>query len=223
MATRPRDSQWSKVLRAEKAAIRQLELPSLNRGEIEDIVYELEKSRWMRTKQPKFRSYPLTNHGLKVLGGRSRHPLWCIDQDSAGFHSDSWYVQLHPTTQYTAAHDPGSSHYAAHLHVIHAVLHYVIPLHQAQHGPEFCRLYIQTTRQFLGKDAAKVLEEKLRLERCKTRVVSEEARAKARFRAQGRDLQRQRDNEPNPLTPKKSKKAADLASMRDRLNQGDSS
>lgn len=102
---------------------------------------------------------------------------------------------------------------------IHAVLHFVVPSDKALHGPEFCRLLIQAVRQFIGPDEAKLLEQNMRNAKCKTKVVSPEARAKARLRAQGRDIARMRDGVPSPLVPKTSKKATELAEMRDQLNK----
>lgn len=200
---RPRDSQRAKVYDAEKDAAKELELltygvnPSALMGDINDI----QRSRWARNR----------NSGLRFMPfcvSRTKYPIRCWAIDFLEYPMPQWKLGL------GKASTP--------LHVVHAVVHYLQPRDSALHGPEFARLYLQAVRQFLGEEERDALARAFRERRVKARVVSPEARAKARHRALGMNLARQASGEDSPLIPNQNRRANELAKIHSNLTERDS-
>lgn len=200
---RPRDSQRAKVYAAENAAAKELELltyqvnPYSLMGDINDI----QRSRWARNRNPDLRFMPF-------CVARTKYPVRC------------WAVDFleYPMRQLILGLGKASTP----LHVVHAVVHYLQPRDSAFHGPEFARLYLQATRRFLGEEERDALARAFREHRVKARVVSAEARAKARHRALGASIARRASGEDSPLIPNQNRRANELAKIHSNLTERDS-
>lgn len=203
---RPRDSQRAKVYAAENAVAKELGLltyqvnPFGMMGDVNDI----QRSRWARNRNPDLKYMPFCI-------SRTKYPVRCWAPDFLEYpmpQDGQWMLGLGKAS--------------THLHVIHAVIHYLQPRDSALHGPEFARLYIQAVRQFLGPDESDTLARAFREHRVKARVISPEARAKARHRALGKDIARQATGNPSPLTPNQNRRANELADIHSNLTERDS-
>lgn len=203
---RPRDSQRTKVYDAEKAAARELELLTygVNPSALMSDINDIQRSRWARNRNPDLRYMPF-------CVSRTKYPIrcWAIDFLEYPMPQDGeWKLGL------GKASTP--------LHVVHAVVHYLQPRDSALHGPEFARLYLQATRRFLGEEERDALARAFREHRVKARVVSAEARAKARHRALGTNIARRASGENSPLIPNQNRRANELAKIHSNLTERDS-
>lgn len=223
---RPRDSQQGKVYRANRAANDRLALPPLSLAQIKSNLDELEHSRWMRNRFPALRE----GTTFAVLPGRTQAAFRCYEPGMSAVNklnhapTGAWWC----TTGFKCWVQPTPGHATA-LDTLHVACHYAVlspnggtvwpPWGQrpAMHGPEFCRLLLQMVQQFIGPEAADVLREEYKAQRVKARVVSPEARAAARLRAQGRDLANQL-NDKSPLIPKTNQRAHELIELNTQLN-----
>ena len=206
--SRPRDSQLSKVYRAEAELIRQLrdifpdDMHRLD-DELSMVLWDYERSRWMRHRCPDIRYQPFH------LVENCHSQLVCWSRDVLSYSdrrpfSGQWKL--------------GLSASSTRVHVIHAVLHYVVPDDVQLHGPEFARLYIQALRHYIGPEAGTAAVELFKAHRIKARVVSQAAKDAARRRAIGKEIARKARDEPSPLIPNTNKDAAKVAALRDTLH-----
>lgn len=200
---RPRDSQRAKVYAAESAAAKDLSLLTyrVNPFAMMDDINDIQRSRWARNRNPDLRFMPF-------CVARTKYPVRC------------WAVDFleHPMPQ-DGEWKLGLGKASTPLHVVHAMVHYLQPRDSAFHGPEFARLYLQATRQFLGEKERDALARAFREHRVKARVVSAEARAKARHRALGASIARRASGEDSPLTPNQNRRANELAEIHSNLRE----
>lgn len=150
MSRRPRDSQLSKVYKAESAHSYWSDVSEYDSlSEIQRWVDEICKSRWFKNRYPRYAldaksimKYGRAADGIKVLDGRGR-------QRACG--STRGFIKLPVWTR-------------SDLHILHEIAHVVTrrngyqgPL-PAYHGRDFCANYLALVRQFMGKEEADELK-----------------------------------------------------------------
>jgi hypothetical protein len=68
------------------------------------------------------------------------------------------------------------------IHLMHHVAHFMTPVEVAEHGPEYCRNFIEAVRKWVGADEAAELRTELKVQGAKLRSWSPEARERAKQR-----------------------------------------
>ncbi len=148
---RPRDSQQSKLYKAERLHSlwsNNSQFDSL--GDVQDWVDKICKSRWFVNRFPRHslsrKITMLTGrgaNGIKVLDGRGRR---------RANGSTRGYIKLPVWTR-------------SELHILHEIAHVVTSRYTtnnrklpAFHGRDFCANYLALVRRFLGKEAGKELK-----------------------------------------------------------------
>ena len=150
MSHRPRDSQRSKVYKAEQGHSLWFDEALFDSvGEVQEWVDCICRSRWFKNRYPRYAidaksimKYGRAADGIKVLDGRSR-------QRACG--STRGFIKLPVWTR-------------SDLHILHEIAHVVTrrngyqgPL-PAYHGRDFCANYLALVRQFMGKEEADELK-----------------------------------------------------------------
>jgi len=145
MSPRPRDSQRSKVYKAETAHSLWFDEALFDSvGDVQRWVDSICKSRWFKNRFPRYAldpkslmKYGRSADGIKVLDGRGRRRACGLRRG---------FIKLPIWTR-------------TDLHILHEIAHVVTTTKVASHGREFCANYLALVRQFMGKEEANELRE----------------------------------------------------------------
>ena len=140
MSRRPRDSQRSKVYKAEQGHSLWFDEALFDSvGEVQEWVDSICRSRWFKNRfrrhaiDPKsVMRYGRSADGIKVLDGRGRRRA---NGSTRGF------IKLPIWTR-------------SDMHILHEIAHVVTSPRVAAHGREFCANYLALVRQFMGREEA---------------------------------------------------------------------
>lgn len=151
---KPRDSQRSKLYRAERKALEGLpcdELRGLSVEECQGVIDDIVLSRWWERRYGPMFTPPRVKAGQGARWATARHhehtivlPLWARKQ---------WVI-------------------------VHELAHYAVraPLSPykdvASHGPEFAKEYLALVKRWIGADEAQKLKASFKEHRVKSRVVN---------------------------------------------------
>ena len=143
----PRDNHRSRVYKADDHAIKR-GLPAAERldtvPEIREWVWEITSSEWWRkyllpgTRRAwlDYRTPADVHPAIRVKDGRGRR--------SAGGSFDAGFITI--------------PKYSRNRHIVlHELAHTIIEFRFAAHGPEFCRVLLDLTHEFLGPESAERL------------------------------------------------------------------
>ena len=154
-----RDTQRNRIYRAE-TAYHTLGLEPL--WKLEKFVADIQRRAWWKHQQVP----PVVIHEYSYNYG-------CIPD----FHKSTTDISLHLPDELTR------------IHVLHRLAHVLMgPKHSASdtpHDPEFVKMYLELMRRFyigggINEDVKREFKKALRAENVKTKVVSEETKAKQR-------------------------------------------
>jgi len=151
LSLRPRDSQRSKLYKAERLHSlwsNDSQFDSLK--DVQDWVDKICKSRWFKNRYPRhaldpksLMRYGRSANGIKALDGRGR---------TRANGSTRGFIKLPVWTR-------------SELHILHEIAHVVTSRYTvnsrklpAFHGRDFCANYLALVRQFMGKEAGKELK-----------------------------------------------------------------
>lgn len=147
-----RDSQRSKVYKAERKALEGLpcdELHDLSVQECQEIVDKVVSSRWWQGRYGMMLTPPTVKAGQ---GAR-----WA----TARLHEHTIVLPLWARKQWVILHE--LAHYA-----VRAPLSPYLKV--AAHGPEFCKEYLALVKRWIGPEEAKALKASFKARRVKSRV-----------------------------------------------------
>lgn len=137
---RPRDSQKSKLYKAEKVLVERsarLDTVPEMRAWVEKIV----RSRWMKSRYPGVEK-------INVLDGRGRRRGMGVRQMHGG------YIAMPSWTR-------------CEYYILHEITHVLTSTNAPSHGRLFCRNYLALIERWMGKEAARDLRESFREHRVK--------------------------------------------------------
>lgn len=146
---KPRDSQRSKVYKAEWDALHPISAMYPEVADVQAFVDRIQRSRWFKKRWPRMlRIIVLDGRGRRRGGGKYR---------GLGMGT----IKLPRWTR--------SSYYILH-ELAHVLTTRMYGLRAADHGPEFCSIYMALIKRWMGPDAAALLRSAYKSSRVKWRL-----------------------------------------------------
>ena len=142
--TRPRDSQQSKLYRAEVAAFGESREEFGSVGEMQAYIDQTLRTRWFRNRW-RTKRVTVTDGRMRRRGGAS--------YSYAGW-DPGWQLKMPRRTR-------------CEWYLLHELAHVVTPGHCASHGREYARNYLALVRRFMGEDAHVKLRDSFRKHKVK--------------------------------------------------------
>lgn len=157
MATRPRDNQQSRVIKAEAAFAKALNNP-LSTRQLQTLANRIIRSSWFRKQ-----GFAFTD--IQVFTDDRRRSI-CHTNPSRGL------LEMTLNSQDMNA-----------VGLLHNLAHQMTPKDVASHGPEYCKAMKECVRRWISPDAKKRLAEIYMEHRVKSRVFTPEGLARLQVTA----------------------------------------